>query len=50
MPGWRDLVDVQVQSLTILQLPHYLDTVPLWLTTQSPPGKRVGKVNLMSPT
>jgi len=27
MPGWRDLVDVQVQSLVILQLPQYLHKV-----------------------
>ena len=32
MPGWRNLVDVQLQSLMIFQLPQYLHTVSQWLT------------------
>jgi len=41
MPGWRDLVDVQLQSLTILQLLQYLHT--RWLTeNNSIPSSRQG--------
>ena len=40
MPGWRDLVDVAVQSLVILQLTQYLHTVSWRLTgTNSIPSR-----------
>ena len=56
MPGWRDLVDVQLQSLMIFQLPQYLHTVSQWLTeNNSIPSREEGgeeqkEVNLRSPT
>ena len=56
MSGWRDLVDVQVQSLMILQLPQYLHTVSWWLTennsipSRGEGGEEQKEVKMRSPT
>ena len=42
MPGWRDLVDVAVQSLVILQLLQYLHTVS-WGNNSIPSRREDGK-------